>query len=493
MTKPVYSQDAQKSNSPRKLESFEFYQNVLGSPKHIVAPMVDHSEYAWRILSRKYGAELCYTPMFHARLFAENEQYRTEQFVTGPNDRPLIVQFCANDAETLLKAAKLVENDCDAVDLNLGCPQGIAKRGHYGSFLMEDWDLICEMVSTLHKNLAVPVTCKIRVYPDVNKTIEYAKRLQAAGCQILTVHGRTREMKGHKTGIADWEQIRRVKAALQIPVFANGNICYFEDVGRCLEVTECDGVMTAEGNLYNPALFSGELPPIWRIAEEYLQICTNNPGSANFGMMRAHLFKIFAPCLPDFTDLRTDLALKHTMEDFWEITREIKKRILTATNNAKNFTPPAKYELDARGLRILPNWICQPHFRPELPSSAPASNENSTDPAAASTAGESTSDVDPAIAKARIKRKELRRQAKLDKIESEEYINAKKARKAAGKNPVCASAKCLNYGSSKCVVESCKNCCRERVQVKKIVVLEVGEGCSGNYICEAHKSLPWKE
>lgn len=81
-----------------------------------------------------------------------------------------------------------MENQCDAVDLNLGCPQNIAKKGHYGSFLQDEWGLIERIVTHLDKNLSIPVTCKIRVFPEVQKTIEYAKMLERAGCSVLFIY-----------------------------------------------------------------------------------------------------------------------------------------------------------------------------------------------------------------------------------------------------------------------------------------------------------------
>ena len=108
-------------------------------------------------------------------------------------DRPLVVQFCANDPDILLNAAQMVQDHCDAVDINLGCPQGIAKKGNYGSFLLEKPDIIVAMVTKLKKHLKVPVTCKIRCLPNEADTLVLAKKIEDAGASLLTVHGRTKE------------------------------------------------------------------------------------------------------------------------------------------------------------------------------------------------------------------------------------------------------------------------------------------------------------
>ena len=225
---------------------------------------------------------LAYTPMIHARIFAETVKYRNSSFqptraglATLPDhtnttsepyldgnpsiDRPLFVQFCANSPNLLLEAARYVEPFCDAVDLNLGCPQGIAKKGHYGSFLQEDWDLIYQLINKLHKDLAVPVTAKIRILETKEKTLDYAKVILSAGASILTVHGRQRDQKGHKTGLADWSVIRYLRDNLprETVIFANGNILQHEDIEKCLEQTGADGVMSAEGNLCDPTIFAG--------------------------------------------------------------------------------------------------------------------------------------------------------------------------------------------------------------------------------------------
>ncbi|KAK3943015.1 dihydrouridine synthase [Diplogelasinospora grovesii] len=281
-----------------KLHGRAFYESI-GSPKYIVAPMVDQSEFAWRMLSRSFLPEpqrtsmLAYSPMFHARLFAETEKYRNTHFqptrippseIPGATategvpwldgnpaiDRPLFVQFCANEPQHLLAAAKLAAPYCDAVDLNLGCPQGIAKRGHYGAFLQEDQELIYNLIHTLHEDLSIPVTAKIRVLETKEATLKYAQNVLRAGASILTVHGRRREQKGHYTGLADWQYIRYLRENLppETVIFANGNILEHGGLEKCLAATGADGVMSAEGNLSNPGLFAPP-PPVGQEGREY--------------------------------------------------------------------------------------------------------------------------------------------------------------------------------------------------------------------------------
>lgn len=248
-----------KDPKPRfeKPEPWKWWREQLKEPKYVVAPMVDQSELPYRMLCRKYGATLAYTPMFHSSNFSQFPGYREREFQTCPEDRPLFVQFCGHDADTVLAAAMHVVGQCDAVDLNLGCPQGIAKKGFYGSFLMERWDVIHTILHTLSVELPIPVTAKMRVFDDLSLTLRYARMLRDTGIHLLTVHGRTREMKGQFTGLADLDKIAAVKREIRnIPVLANGNILQFSDIALNLEKTRCDGVMSAEALLWDARLFA---------------------------------------------------------------------------------------------------------------------------------------------------------------------------------------------------------------------------------------------
>ncbi|KAG6864012.1 hypothetical protein C0991_001092 [Blastosporella zonata] len=382
-----------------KLEGYEFYRKVLGSPKYIVAPMVDQSELYFDIASREEGSS--------------SLSSSSTSSLHKDTDRPLIVQFCANSPEYLLQSARLVEDHCDAVDINLGCPQDIARRGHYGSFLQDEWELIHDMINILHKNLTVPVTAKFRVFPEIDKTVEYAKMLESAGAQIITCHGRTREQRGQNSGLASYAHIAAVKAAVSVPVFANGNILFSSDIARCLAETGADAVMSAEGVLYNPALFNGlpmpssldavsasssstpppplELettnPPSAALALEYLAIVRSQRTRTSPSAVKGHLFKILRPALarPRYHDLRERIGKVRVTaprsregKEVWEwvdeyvrICEEVAVRL---EEDAREMTDGGKIPLrelvikdEATGLDVLPHWVAQPYFRPLKP------------------------------------------------------------------------------------------------------------------------------
>ena len=196
-------------------KAWEFYRS-MGSPRWVAAPMVDQSELPFRLLCRRYGTELAYTPMVHAACYLrEKKSKRNEAFFcnSAPGDWPLIAQLCGNDPSILLAAAKeicQIKEVC-AVDLNLGCPQGIAKRGKYGAFLLDKKELLVEIVSTLAQGLDKPVTCKIRLLPRMEDTLALCHALVKAGCSLLCVHGRTKEQNKHLVGQCDWEKIKIIK------------------------------------------------------------------------------------------------------------------------------------------------------------------------------------------------------------------------------------------------------------------------------------------
>ena len=333
--------DVEKANKredvPHADAAWEWYKTTMNSAKYWVAPMVDQSELAFRILCKSHGADAAYTPMLHARIFNENAAYREEHFTSTfehpEMDRPLLAQFCANDPETLLAAARHVEPYVDGVDINLGCPQRIARKGRYGSFLMNDIPLVESLVKILAHNLSVPVTVKIRRFPDLQETIDYAARLEKAGASLVAVHGRTREEKRAKSSAACWETIAAVKKALHVPVLANGNLRNIHDVQICLEATGADGVMSAEGLLEDPALFSPRrLHAPYEPAEgpqmllEYCDLVEKyqTPGR----MIKGHAFSLLNPWLMEFVDLREELRLTHqTPESLREFTNKVIERI----------------------------------------------------------------------------------------------------------------------------------------------------------------------
>jgi tRNA-dihydrouridine synthase 1 len=323
-------------------------------PIYAVAPMVDQSDLPFRLQCRQYGAQLCYTPMIHAKLFVTQKSYRKkfrvrEQF---PQDRPLIAQLCGADHHYVLETAKLLQDHVDGIDINCGCPQQIAKRGHYGAYLLEDQAHLLRLVQELSQTLSVPVSVKVRLLPttgsnsgteqqhpppDAAASLALYRALVDAGASLLTIHGRTRYQKGHDTGSADWDVIRTAVQQLGhiIPILANGNIANCNDVRRCLEYTGADGVMSSEAILEYPPLFwplttntdttnneliTTKMVPSVDLALEYINYAEQYPpdqqGQGNgFKTVRNHMHRFLHGALAEFTNVRDLIVRSKSLDE----------------------------------------------------------------------------------------------------------------------------------------------------------------------------------
>ncbi|XP_049867666.1 tRNA-dihydrouridine(16/17) synthase [NAD(P)(+)]-like [Pectinophora gossypiella] len=430
----------------------DWYQQI-DRPKFVVAPMVDASELAWRLLCRRHCAQLCYTPMFHSNVFTKDPKYRKENLATCEEDRPLIVQFCGNNPEVMATAAKMVENYCDAIDINLGCPQSIAKRGHYGSFLQDEWELLKNIVGAMSKAVSIPITCKVRIFENIEKSVQYALMLQEAGCRLLTVHGRTREQKGPLTGVASWEHIRAIRKAVSIPMFANGNIQCLQDVYRCLEFTQVDGVMSAEGALTNPALFEGINPVTWEMAEEYLHLVEKYPCPTSY--IRGHLFKIFHKIFTfeENNSTREVLATAQNLNDFRRVSIEIKHKYSPYHDGSIHFDDDDNITRQGYNL-ILPPWLCQPYVRisPEEHNKKmeKISNKQDNDNEAKRVYEGPDGNI---LSRKKMKkmRRVMRRPHKADSHDR------------GGRNGgICSRIVCPNPLGGKCGYQLCKKCCKSK-------------------------------
>lgn len=420
-------------------DAYEFYNNILGKPKYILAPMVEQSELAFRLLCQDHKVQLRYTPMWHAGIFVKDPEYRKAALQTCPEDRPLIVQFCANDPQTFADACALAEPYCDGVDLNLGCPQIIARRGHYGAFLMDEWELVENLIRTASERIVKPVTAKIRIFPEIGKTVEYAKRIEKAGAKIITVHGRLREQRGPLTGIADWDHIKAVKENVSVPVFANGNIQHLRDVERCLEYTKVDGVMSAEGALYNPALFTGRQPPAWEMVDEYLSYAYKY--RPPLGYIRGHLFRLWHHCLCKHDHLRTPMGLAKTYESLIAVSEQIKKIVMQDAERDKS------EGRDCEEPGSLPYWRCQPYVRPPQKNSGKRTHEESD--------GSKNKEDKPLTTK------------KLKQIKKHLHGKGLFPKISRDKWPLCKG--CLvNPWGSRCDHNRCRKCCKEKTALETL-------------------------
>lgn len=222
----------------------------------VSAPMAGVTDRAFRVLAREMGCGLVCTEMVsdQALMYKNSKTLQMVDFADEPS--PLSVQIFGSNAEYMAHAAEIVVSQgADIVDINMGCPAPKIVKNNEGCALMQNLDLAAEIVQAVATRVKVPVTVKMRKgwnEEQVN-AVELAERVVTAGAVAITVHGRTRNQ--FYSGQADWEIIKKVKNAVDVPVIGNGDIWSPQDAARMLEQTGCDGVMIGRGAMGNPWLF----------------------------------------------------------------------------------------------------------------------------------------------------------------------------------------------------------------------------------------------
>ena len=241
--------------------------------KIVVAPMAGISNMTFRRICKSMGASLVVAEMVSDKAITYGNEKTFELLRMNDDERPISQQIFGSDVKSFVEAAKIVEEKMkpDIIDINMGCPvPKVAVKNQAGSALLKNPEKVGEIIKAVVGAVNVPVTVKIRSGWDQSSinAVEIAKIAEANGASAITVHARTRA-QGY-SGKADWNIIKEVVNAVDIPVIGNGDVVSCYDAKKMLDETGCSAVMIGRGLLGNPWLIkecveyleSGKLPEV---------------------------------------------------------------------------------------------------------------------------------------------------------------------------------------------------------------------------------------
>ena len=221
----------------------------------IVAPMAGVTDKAFRLICQSFGAGLTVTEMINDLALLHGNSKTRQMIDLQGEAMPVAVQIFGSDPEKMAEAARIVEQaGASLIDINMGCPAPKIVKNGEGAALMLKPEVAEKIVMAVKNAVSVPVSVKIRKGFDDNtvNAIEFAQRMEAAGADMITVHGRTREQ--FYSGKADWEVIRRVKQAVKVKVTGNGDVDSPRKAKEMLEQTGVDFIMVGRAVMGNPWL-----------------------------------------------------------------------------------------------------------------------------------------------------------------------------------------------------------------------------------------------
>ena len=308
----------------------------------LLAPMEDVTDPAFRLMCKRFGADMVYTEFVSADALIRSVTKTEQKLRISDEERPVAIQIYGRDVPTMVEAARIVEQaKPDVLDLNFGCPvKRVAGKGA-GAGMLQNIPLMLEMTRAVVDAVKVPVTVKTRLgWDESHKVIvDLAEQLQDCGIQGLTIHGRTRAQM--YTGEADWTLIGQVKnnPRMHIPIIGNGDVTTAERARECFDRYGVDAIMIGRASFGRPWVFkdvkhyltTGELlPPLsaqWRLevlrqqVEDSVRLLDERRGILH---VRRHLAAspLFKG-IPNFRETRIAMLRAETKEELFRIFKEL--------------------------------------------------------------------------------------------------------------------------------------------------------------------------
>lgn len=318
--------------------------NVEMENQVVVAPMAGVSNTTFRKICKDFGAGLVVAEMVSDKALVFANAKTLELLKMSEQERPISQQIFGSDITSFVEAAKIVEKVMhpDIIDINMGCPvPKVAVKNQAGSALLKNPEKIKKIVAAVVKAVSVPVTVKIRSGWDeasIN-ACQVAKIIEEAGAKAITIHARTRA-QGY-SGKANWQIIKDVVDAVNIPVIGNGDVMSCYDAKRMLEETGCQAVMIGRGLLGNPWLIrdcvdfleNGKLPKEITYDEKIdmmechlKELVKDKSENQAVSEIRSHLLN-YLRGLPENKDMKNRICQCKTEKEIIDILEEYRKKL----------------------------------------------------------------------------------------------------------------------------------------------------------------------
>lgn len=310
----------------------------FGAQSLFLAPMEDVTDIGFRLLCKRFGAAMVYTEFVSAEALVRNIKATVNKLTISNEERPVGIQIYGRDVDSMVEAAKIVEEvQPDVIDLNFGCPvKKVAGKGA-GSGMLRNIPLMLDITKAVVKAVKTPVTVKTRLGWDSNSIIipTLAEQLQDCGIQALTIHGRTRAQM--YTGEADWTLIGEVKnnPRINIPIIGNGDICTPEQAKQAFKRYGVDAIMIGRATFGRPWIFkemvdylsnNTQAEPLsldmkMNILKEQLQINVDRIDEYR-GILHTRRHLASSPIfkgIPDFKQMRIAMLRANTVKELNDI------------------------------------------------------------------------------------------------------------------------------------------------------------------------------